>query len=229
MESEKKENPFSLVVISAPQAENARDPFCIKDLGTSRQHIRKRVWAFAIDLSLVLVTHKLIQLCYVYYVGNYLMAFDGPLKSLLAGNLGKIETFSTFIVFWCYFLGSYYLYGGRSVGKILFGLKVQSMTNPKQEHLSFQEVMMRSWGYFFCLQFFYLPFLACFLRRDQRGLQDWMSKTHIVNEAEWEKFAAEDTAIPMPMPIQSKNFENESYAPKENEQSQMELFEMTGS
>ena len=96
-------------------------------------------------------------------------------------------------MFFSYFFFSYYLGNGQTLGKAFFKLKVGSSRN-MTEQLSALDCFGRSIGYVFASLLAYLPLALNFLRQDQKGIQDFISHTHVVSIDDFEFALAEAQA-----------------------------------
>jgi uncharacterized RDD family membrane protein YckC len=137
-----------------------------------RKKLSRRFYAFAIDIILITFINKLCLLAiYQEFSNIFPSIFDGKLFQYIS-NFSAVSFMTVFIT---YFLTSYYLSNGQSLGKFLFNLKVYN----KKGQLSFVDCGLRTLGYFTCYITGSLAFVLPFLRKDQRGLPDFFSKTYV--------------------------------------------------
>ncbi len=86
-------------------------------------------------------------------------------------------------------------------------LKVVNTDN-MTEHLTLSECFMRSIGYIGASFLFYLPFAFNYLRRDQKGMQDFMSGTEVISIDDFAFALAQAEAIPVESAEQISLFED---------------------
>ncbi|MFG1516242.1 RDD family protein, partial [Halobacteriovorax sp. ZH3_bin.1] len=102
------------------------------------------------------------------------------------------------IMFFSYFFFSYYLGNGQTLGKAFFKLKVVR-SHAVTEPLSALDCFGRSIGYVFANLLFFLPLVINFLRHDQKGVQDFISQTHVISTEEFAYALAEIQAEAEPL------------------------------
>ena len=86
--------------------------------------------------------------------------------------------------YFSYFLVSFYLGHGKTIGLTIFDMRTVSHEGSPRE-LSFMESFMRTMGYTLNYLFFFLPFLVNLVRKDKRGLPDFFSQTEVMTENEF--------------------------------------------
>ncbi|MCO4794728.1 MAG: RDD family protein [Bacteriovoracaceae bacterium] len=146
--------------------------------------MRKRVYATTLDLFFVGLINKALMFTYLNFMKSFYYQLPFSFQYKLENGIVNISTLSLFVVFWGYFMMSYYWGEGRTPGKMLFGLKVHSMNFKYhgQYHLTLAESFKRTAGYFFCYLSFGLLYGIAFLTPDRKGLPDWFSNTMVVTD-----------------------------------------------
>ena len=66
---------------------------------------------------------------------------------------------------------------------MLFKLKVCAK-NDRSRDLTFIEAFSRSAGYLFCNYLFFIPFALVYIRKDAKGIHDYISSTYVLREDE---------------------------------------------
>nr|WP_100332085.1 RDD family protein [Bacillus xiapuensis] len=127
-----------------------------------------RFWAYLLDLIVISSISRLI----VYPVFR---AFEWDLN---AGGMFSAINIATAAVFYLYFIITTKVWG-QTVGKMVFGLKVVSLTDGK---LSWQTVFIRELvGRYLSATIFILYVLVAFLPKKQ-GLHDYFADTAVLHE-----------------------------------------------
>lgn len=163
---------------------NLKDKTTISTVGPSRKEtLKKRCYAFITDLYAIVFINKYMAFAWSAIINNYVAntTLSNPKASKLIFN--GISNLSLPIIFMGYFFFSYYLGDGRSLGKMLFGLKVYSNENRKNS-LSAKECLSRSLGYLFSNYLLYIPFLTSFVRSDMKSINDFISQTTVYSDKE---------------------------------------------
>ncbi len=152
-----------------------------------KEMLKKRTYAFSVDFALILVLNKAAVLSYTNFIRTifYQLAPQTQHKILLSYDYVQFSTL--WIVFWSYFVLSYYLGEGKTPGKIFFGL--QTFSSKTNDGLTLTESLVRTMGHFVCLVTGLFLFAMPFLRKDQKSLADiisetWVSKESTVSEAQ---------------------------------------------
>ena len=131
--------------------------------------LNRRVKAFIIDLLVISSVRSIFIFIYLNKIRSFL--FLDILK-----DIHLLTSFLTIIIFSGYFICSYYLSNGKTLGKLIFKLRVKSQQNSE---LKVSECFIRSFGYLFCLLNFFFLFLIPFITRNQKGIPDYISNTYI--------------------------------------------------
>jgi uncharacterized RDD family membrane protein YckC len=143
--------------------------------------LRKRFNAFIIDLLVISIIRSFLIYTYIEFMTKYFRALTFDTDFLR--NLYVVGNFLTITLFMGYFICSYYISNGKTLGKLVFNLKIKSSRNSE---LTISECFMRSFGYLFCYLNFFLLFLIPFMTKDEKGLPDWISSTSVIDLEEKE-------------------------------------------
>lgn len=140
--------------------------------------LRRRVNAFIVDLLLISMIRSICLYSYLSFMGKY---FSAPVVDYdFFSNLFILGNFLTIVIFMGYFICCYYMGNGKTLGKLLFKLRVQS-SKTNDSNLSLNECFLRSLGYLFCYLNFFILFLVVFVTKDEKGIPDWISSTMVVD------------------------------------------------
>lgn len=150
---------------------------------TRKEVLKSRTYAFIIDIYAIVFLTKSVSMTWGYFINDHVSRLN--LTSYSAWRNLNINTFTLTlpIFFLSYFFFFYYLNNGRSLGKMFMKLKVCAHHDHNRE-LTFTEAFGRSLGYLFINYLSYLPFIINYLRKDSRGIQDYISQTIVLREDE---------------------------------------------
>ena len=140
--------------------------------------MRKRTYGFLIDLFLILMIQKSITFTFNNFFNTFFYHLPNEIQAQLIKGIDSSNLLILLIVFWGYFILSYYLGNGQTPGKMIVGLKIQSDTN----ELSLSQCTMRTLGYFICYVTCCILFIIPFLTKNQNGIPDWISNTKVIDE-----------------------------------------------
>jgi uncharacterized RDD family membrane protein YckC len=154
-------------------------------MGFGRKLLSKRLYAFNIDLIMIMMIEK--SLMNLYAINTKQLAVFNPLhiNNLL---MKPLDTLLLTITIISYFTCSYYMFNGKSVGKALFGLRVFSKYH---KEITFYDSFRRALGYFTCMIPMNLLFAIPFVNKSAKGLPDWLSETEIVTDSFYSQFVKE--------------------------------------
>ena len=145
---------------------------------TRIQTLRLRSYAFLIDMTVIGFLQKILVLTYTRTIRELLITIPSQAKSLLLNNTQELLlptlVFSVFTYFFCF----YYFSKGTTPGKALLNLQVMNISGEESELTLFQ-CMNRSLLSTFCYTTGSILFLISFLRKDMRGLPDFISGTQV--------------------------------------------------
>ncbi len=153
--------------------------------------LKKRFYAFFTDLFIIGLLQKFLVYSYITFVSETFIQAPLAVRQSLLSNVGQLRLSTLLFTFFSYFLVSYYMGHGKTIGKTLFNLRVLSHEGA-QEELSFMESFMRTVGYTTCYATGSFLFGIILLRSDQRGLPDFFSQTEVITEEELELIQEEE-------------------------------------
>tara|TARA_R110002049_G_scaffold237190_5_gene410281 strand:- start:146 stop:694 length:549 start_codon:yes stop_codon:yes gene_type:complete len=142
---------------------------------------KHRVYAFTFDMFMVGMTSKLIMLTYRSFFTSFFYQLKYHVQQSVVAGLPVVHLSVLMAVFFSYFFISYYTSEGKTLGKMIFGLRVYSPAKP-EIHLSLAESAKRSLGYLVCYVTGLFLFALPLFRKDQKGVPDFFSNTEVVFE-----------------------------------------------
>jgi uncharacterized RDD family membrane protein YckC len=171
------------------------------------RHIRRRMLAFVIDLICVGLIKKVV---FGAYQGFIHLAFlsNSSLETKLLNDLSEVRTPVSLLLFIGYFVFSFYMTNGRTIGTATMKIMVVREGFPKSKHhLSFADTIIRSIALVSCYILLGLPFLLAMIRIDGKGLPDILSGTlHISAKERQQTFLQlEDRQLDLPEPDEESN------------------------
>lgn len=143
--------------------------------------LRKRTYAFLIDLYVIVLIKVIMTLSYTTFLKAFFFQLPMAKQKMMLENLQVADMMVTPVIFFTYFFFSYFAGEGKTIGKIF--LKI-SVVNHSQSSLTLKESFMRSMGYGINYMTAGLLFLLPFFRKDARGIPDMISKTMIKMDEE---------------------------------------------
>lgn len=149
-----------------------------------KEKLKKRFYAFYIDLVAIGVIQKVLVYTYVNCINELLTSIPRFHKVSLLDHTWQLTITTLSFTFFSYFLMSLYLNHGQTLGKSLLGLRVYSSESADGE-LSFTESLLRTITYTACYLTGSFLLLIPFLKKDSKGLPDYFSHTETLSEAEF--------------------------------------------
>lgn len=148
--------------------------------------LRKRFYAFFVDLFIVGVVSKVFIVAYMTFIESSLKFIPLHYKKSLYDNL-KVVHFPLIMTlfFGLYFL-SLYLGQGKSPGKAMMKIRVISKKHPF-EGLSITEAFTRSLAGLVCYMSLCTLFVFALFNREGKGIPEWFSGTSVVSEEQYEE------------------------------------------
>ncbi len=138
--------------------------------------LKKRVYAFTADLSIIVVSNYFLMAAFTNFVQTVFFHFPMKMQMFLIHKMGVMSSISLMSLTFAYFSLFYYVTNGRTMGKTLMGLKVQTANG---EELSLWQSMTRALAYFTCAMFGSFLFALSYIRKDQKSLADVFSGTTV--------------------------------------------------
>lgn len=146
--------------------------------------LRKRVYSFCVDIYTIVAIKILMTMTYGHFIRTFFFQLPYKMQQKLMTQITLMDFAMAPIVFISYFLISYYMADGKTVGKLLFKLSV-AKNNLGADHLpSFKESLLRTLGYVICYLSAGVLFAVPFLRKDRRGIPDMISGTRVYSDLE---------------------------------------------
>ena len=171
--------------------------------------LKKRVYAFSFDLFLVALISKMVIYTYLNFMSSFFVQMPFIIQSKINQGIPTVHALTLMTTFWAYFFFSYYLAEGRTPGKIIFSLKVQSNDHHEAD-LSFKESFLRTLGYFLCYMSGVVLFLLPFFNRSSKGLGDWISNSHVLDFEDYLASKEESNIIFLPPPKKAEEEEKKA-------------------
>ena len=151
--------------------------------------LKRRVYAFWIDFFLITLLYKGFLYVYMDFIKKTILFFQLKKMILEYSFMIYFPLFS--IVFCAYFLLSSFLSNGKTPGKMLLNLKVQSVDD---RDLSMMNCLLRALVTYICYLPMGLLLIIPFFSKNGRGLPDWMAGTYVCldkkDHSEEEQFMA---------------------------------------
>ena len=145
---------------------------------------KKRFYAFNVDLYAIIILHKIGIFSYINFISQSFEYAPSPIRRALLGNIDQMYISTFMFTYFSYFLVSYYLGHGKTMGSTCFELRAVSHEGSPKE-LSFMESFMRTLGYTVNYLCIFTPFLINLVRKDSKGIPDFFSQTEIMTEKEF--------------------------------------------
>jgi uncharacterized RDD family membrane protein YckC len=158
-------------------------PHLTQEVPSNEAVLKDRSYAFFTDIFLIGIINRAIMFTYANFIRTFFYQMPYSVQKSLNEKMFEINTMSFFVVFWGYFLLSYYLSEGKTPGKIIFHLKVQS-PHTHEGHLSLKACAMRTLGYFVSMPSFFALLAIPYFRKDKKGIPDMLSNTFVMSVKE---------------------------------------------
>ncbi len=157
----------------------------------SKKVLRKRVYAFIIDLFVISLIGQLMVNSFEEYVQLHLFGLAGKTQWNILNHTSHhhLRFVLNSINLFGYFFLSLYLSSGQTFGKLLMGLRI---VNRRQvlKPLTMKDALLRTTAYYINYTLFCLPFFISFFRRDKSGLPDMLSATYSIPQENYDRFLA---------------------------------------
>lgn len=139
--------------------------------------LKKRVYAFTADLSIIVVSNYFLMAAFTHFVQTVFFHFPMRVQLFLIDKMGTMSSISLMSLTFAYFSLFYFVTNGHTMGKTLFGLKVK---NPSGEEITLNQAMQRALAYFTCAITGSFLFALSYIRKDEKSLADVFSGTIVV-------------------------------------------------
>lgn len=151
--------------------------------------IKKRTYAFTLDLFLIILLNKVLINSYALYLQTVFYHFPPKKQLMMIASLEQVFLGVFALLFFSYFTFSFYLGNGQTPGKMLFAVKVVNAKNDGPAAF-WQSAVRTIFQAASCILFF-LPFASLFIGQTGRGLHDWASGTKIIRVPKRETLSIE--------------------------------------
>lgn len=157
--------------------------------------LKKRVYAFCVDLYIIVGIKLMVTFAYTSFFKSFFFQLPHRKQQDLLDGLMVVDLSITPIIFFSYFLVSYYSGEGKSLGKIFFKLTVAKNELSKDYLPTFKQAVLRTVGYMTCYLSLGTLFFLPFFRKDRRGIPDMFSGTQVYTDHEiYLHFAEKDSS-----------------------------------
>lgn len=146
--------------------------------------LKKRVYAFCVDLYVIVGIKLMITFAYTSFFKSFFFQLPQQKQQRLLDSLMIVDLSVTPIIFFSYFLLSYYSGEGKSLGKLFFKLTVAQNELEKDYLPTFRQALLRTIGYMSCYLSLGTLFFVPFFRNDRRGIPDMLSGTKVYSDHE---------------------------------------------
>jgi uncharacterized RDD family membrane protein YckC len=144
--------------------------------------LSKRVYAFTTDLAIIVITNYFLMAAFTRFVQTIFFHFPIRTQLFLIQKMQMMTSVSLLSLTFAYFSLFYFLTNGHTMGKTLFGIKVQSPTG----EITLKQSILRSLAYFTCAITGSFLFALSYIRKDQKSLADVFSGTTVALDDEKE-------------------------------------------
>ena len=138
--------------------------------------LKTRINAFLIDLMIV----KLIYYGSILSALTFMTDLNINWRYEDFVNIKSKSLACLYLIFTMYFSLSLYLSNGKTLGKLITGLKVYSISGRKE--LTFSEALMRSFGYGITCLTYFVPFIFILFNKQKKTLACLLSNTYTRTE-----------------------------------------------
>lgn len=145
----------------------------------NKKKFQKRINSFVLDLFCIFFLTQ----SFVFSFQRFLKLSLGPIAYKASDQISALHSLIFMVTFLGYFIISLYLSDGKTLGKLIYGLKIVPAHNHHRA-MTLSECFMRSAGLFLCQVTLFLPFLINIMRKDNKGLPDFFSGTICLSEHE---------------------------------------------
>ena len=176
--------------------DNRKIPHLTQSAPKNEAVLKDRSYAFFTDIFLIGIINRAIMFTYANFIRTFFYQMPYSVQKSVSEKMFEVNTMSFFVVFCGYFILSYYLSEGKTPGKIIFHLKVQS-PHTHEGHLSLKACVMRTLGYFISMPTFFALLAIPYFRKDKKGIPDLLSGTFVmsVKEERFIKSLEDETSV----------------------------------
>ncbi len=138
--------------------------------------LKKRVYALTTDFFIIVVANYSFMASFTNFVRTIFFHLSLRSQMFLINKLSVMSSISLMALTFAYFSLFYFVTNGRTMGKAVFGLRVE--TKDKTE-MTLVQAMQRSFAYFTCSMLGSFLFALSFMRKDNKSLADMFSGTTV--------------------------------------------------
>ncbi len=142
--------------------------------------LKKRVYALTTDLAIVAVANYFMVAAANRFIQTVFFHFPVKFQLLLIDKMEVFTSISLMSFTFAYFSLFYFMTNGHTMGKSLFGIRVQNVDGSE---LTLNQSMARSLAYFTCAMTGSFLFALSFIRKDEKSLADVFSNSTVVFES----------------------------------------------
>lgn len=150
--------------------------------------LKKRVYALTTDLSIIVVGNYFMMAAANRFIQTIFFHFPIKFQLILIDKMEVMTSISMMSFAFAYFSLFYFMTNGHTMGKSIFGLKVQTTDGSE---LTLNQSMARSLAYFTCAMAGSFLFALSFIRKDEKSLADVFSGTFVALDAPVENVGTE--------------------------------------
>lgn len=139
-----------------------------------------RTIAFGFDVFAILLLRKIAFNSYLLFLRPVLSNLPGKARAELLNGLGSLDILVSTLLFVAYFAISLYISNGRTIGKMIMGLRVHP--NKLGTPIELKQSLLRAVGYFIGYIPMCLLLTIPYFRKDGMGLPDFLSSSLVTLE-----------------------------------------------
>lgn len=140
----------------------------------------RRTFAFILDLLVVDCLRHAFFVAYSACIYTYFPFLRASQKHALMDNLIRIDMAVFLLVFMAYFTAVPFLSQGKTLGKMILGLKIEAVES-EGELSDFTRAFLRAMGQVVAYLSIGTLFFIAYFRKDQRSLADFMAGTKVID------------------------------------------------
>ena len=139
--------------------------------------LKKRVYALTIDLAIIVGTNAFLVASFNHFIRTVFFHLPTKMQLFLIAKTSYMTSVSMLSLTFAYFSLFYFLTNGRTMGKMIFSLKV---TNTDDSEMTLPQAMLRATAYLVCAFTGSFLFALSYIRKDQKSLADIFSHMEVV-------------------------------------------------
>ncbi|MFZ4712404.1 MAG: RDD family protein [Bacteriovoracaceae bacterium] len=147
-------------------------------------YMRRRVLAFCVDLYAILVVKIMMTLAYTSFFKSFFFQLPQYKQKQMLEGIQVLDLGTTPVIFFTYFVVSYFSGEGKTLGKLMFKLTVVNPALKNDYFPNLKQSFMRAIGYCACYLSLGTLFFLPFIRKDRKSLSDLFSNTSVLADQE---------------------------------------------